>query len=62
MSSQKRTEIDDEITRIVTEQYLRVQTLIREHRDSLNALANTLLERETVDGKMVHQILGLDSN
>jgi len=58
MSSQKRTEIDDEITRIVTEQYQRVCSLLRGHRDSLDELANTLLERETVDGEVVHQILG----
>jgi cell division protease FtsH len=62
MSSQKRTEIDDEIARIVTEQYQRVQNLLRQHRDSLNALANTLLERETVDGNIVRQILGLEKN
>jgi len=59
MSSQKRTEIDDEITRIVTEQYKRVCNLLRQHQDSLNELANTLLERETVDGDVVHQILGM---
>jgi cell division protease FtsH len=62
MSSQKRTEIDDEITRIVTEQYQRVSNLLRAHRDSLNELANTLLERETVDGDDVQQILGLDKS
>lgn len=61
MSSQKRTEIDDEITRIVTEQYQRVCNLLREHRDSLDKLANTLLERETIDGNLVNEILGSDN-
>jgi len=61
MSSQKRTEIDEEITRIVTEQYQRVCNLLRQRRDSLNELASTLLERETVDGDVVHQILGRDA-
>jgi cell division protease FtsH len=60
MSSQKRAEIDDEITRIVTEQHQRVCNLLRQHRDSLDILANTLLERETIDGSLVNEILGLD--
>jgi cell division protease FtsH len=62
MGSQKRMEIDEEITRIVTEQYQRAQELLREHRDALTTLANTLLETETVDGSVVHQILGLNNN
>jgi cell division protease FtsH len=62
MGSQKRMEIDEEITRIVTEQYQRAQALMREHNNELNTLANQLLEKETVDGNDIRQILGLDTN
>jgi cell division protease FtsH len=62
MGSQKRMEIDEEITRIVTEQYQRAQALMRENNNELNTLANQLLEKETVDGNDIRQILGLDTN
>lgn len=41
--------IDDEIKRIVTEQYTRVKTLIEDHRDHVKAIVDVLLEKETLD-------------
>jgi cell division protease FtsH len=42
-------EIDEEVRRIVGEQYAITQKTIRENRDKLDRLAEALLERETLD-------------
>ena len=49
--------IDNEVQRIVTEQYERAQTLLRENLGALEALAKELLERETLDGSAVEKAL-----
>ncbi|HJK90273.1 MAG TPA: cell division protein FtsH, partial [Polyangiaceae bacterium LLY-WYZ-15_(1-7)] len=41
-------EIDTEVRRIITEQYDVARRLIEENRDKLDAIANALLERETI--------------
>jgi cell division protease FtsH len=62
LSSKKRIEIDEEITRIVNRQYKRVQDLLKEHLNSLHELAKTLMEKETINGSLVNQILGIQEN
>jgi cell division protease FtsH len=49
--------IDEEIQRIITEQYERVQKLLKEHRNALETLAKQLLKTETVDGKAIKEAL-----
>ena len=59
--SQKTAEaIDAEVKRLVDEAYAKAAKLIEENRDKLELLAKTLLEKETVDGRDVEQLLGLE--
>jgi cell division protease FtsH len=46
-------EIDEEVRRIVAEQYERARKVIRENRDKLDRLAEALLERETLDSEEI---------
>lgn len=43
--------IDEEVRRIISEQYDRARQLLEEHRDKLDTVANALLERETLDSE-----------
>lgn len=52
-------EIDLEIRRIITEADDRVRTMLTEHRDKLELLAETLLEKETMVAAEVYALLGL---
>ena len=49
--------IDAEVKRIIDEGYARATALITEHRDKLEAIANALLEFETLDGAQVEEIV-----
>jgi cell division protease FtsH len=57
ISPQTREHIDCEVQRIVTEQYERAQTLLKEHQTALKLLAAQLLEHETVEGSAVQGAL-----
>jgi len=46
-------EIDEEVRRIVEEQYERARKVIKENRDKLDRLAEALLERETLDSEEI---------
>jgi cell division protease FtsH len=50
-------EIDTEVKRIINEAYSRAKSLIEQHRDKLEIIANALLEFETLDGEQVNQIV-----
>jgi len=50
-------EIDEEVRRIVTEAYAKTKSILTENETGLNALANALLEKETLDGKEIWEIL-----
>ncbi len=50
-------EIDKEMRVIVDECYERCRTLLREHRSKLDLLAETLLEKETLDGEQIRQLM-----
>jgi cell division protease FtsH len=50
--------IDEEVARLLREADERALDLLRTHRDALDRLADLLLERETVDGTDVDEILG----
>ncbi len=49
--------IDEEVLRIIGEQYRRAQQLLKEHRAALECVTQQLLETETVDGAAVKQAL-----
>ena len=49
--------IDEEVQRIITEQYDRAQTLLRDHRAALETVTQQLLKTETIDGTVVKQAL-----
>ncbi|MBZ0119780.1 MAG: ATP-dependent zinc metalloprotease FtsH [Sandaracinaceae bacterium] len=48
-SERTAQEIDGEVRRIVTEQYTRARALLEENRGKLDAIAEALLDRETLD-------------
>jgi cell division protease FtsH len=50
-------EIDNEVKRIVTENYERAKRLIRERKETLDKLTRALLEKETLDGHEIEAIV-----
>lgn len=50
-------EIDEEVRRIIDSRYQLAKTLIEQHRDKLEIIANALLEFETLDGTQVDDIV-----
>ena len=50
-------EIDQEVHRIVTEQYTRVRKLVQENVDKLDSMAKALLERETLDADEILAVM-----
>ena len=51
--------IDAEVSRMVGEAYAKAEKLLTENRDKLELLAKTLIEKETMDGREVAELLGL---
>jgi cell division protease FtsH len=51
------SEIDKEVRRIVEECYERAKRLLQENRHLLDAIANRLLEKETMDGEELDRLL-----
>jgi cell division protease FtsH len=49
--------IDDEVRGLVTNSYDKTTQLIKDNLDTLHRMAKALLERETLDGKAIDQIL-----
>ncbi len=49
--------IDQEVRKIVNEQYERARNIIVENRDTMVRLTETLLERETLDGVQIRRIV-----
>jgi len=49
--------IDDEVRRIVREQYERATNLMKEHLDKLDSLAEALLDRETIDAEDIAAVM-----
>ena len=51
--------IDNEIKKIIEEQYKRAKTILTENIDKLKALADKLLEKEILDASEVKKIVGI---
>ena len=49
--------IDEEVQRIITEQYERAQTLLMIHRSALETVTQKLLKTETIDDTVVKEAL-----
>lgn len=56
-SEKTAEEIDEEVKKIVIRAYERAKTILKENFDLLEVLANTLLERETLDGHDIDRII-----
>jgi cell division protease FtsH len=50
--------IDEEVRSIVTSSYAKTSNLIKENLEALHRLAGALLEKETLDGKQIDEIMG----
>jgi cell division protease FtsH len=57
LSPETRQVIDEEVQRLVTEQYVRAQALLNEHPAAHKKLAQQLLKQETVSGSDVKEAL-----
>lgn len=49
-------EIDKEVQRIVDEQYARTKRILTERRDLLDLIANTLIEKETLNAQQIEHL------
>jgi cell division protease FtsH len=58
-SEETAREIDQEVTRITQETYVRVRDILTKRRDDLERLARRLLEREVVEGEELRALLGV---
>jgi cell division protease FtsH len=50
--------IDQEVQRFLIEAANQAMQILKEHRDQLDTLAQALLEHESVDGKMIEDLIG----
>lgn len=56
-SEQIAYEIDQEMQRIINEQYERCKEILTKHREQLDLIANTLLRVETLDADQIKQLI-----
>ena len=56
-SEQTGEEVDDEIRKIITEQYLRAKNILLENREKLEEVTAILLEKETIMGDEFEAIM-----
>jgi len=57
-SEQTAQKIDQEVNSLITENYQKTHKMISDNLDTLNRLAKALLERETLDGREIEEIMG----
>ncbi len=57
-SDERATIIDQEVSRIIAEQYERAKSILREHSEGHNSLAETLISREVIFTDDVERIFG----
>jgi cell division protease FtsH len=57
MSEQTMQAVDREIRRIIDEQYAIARKLIEDNQDKMHAMANALLEYETIDAEQIEDIM-----
>ncbi|WP_424194993.1 ATP-dependent zinc metalloprotease FtsH [Ampullimonas aquatilis] len=57
MSEETMRKVDSEIRRIIDEQYALARKLIEDNKDKMHAMANALLEWETIDADQIADIM-----
>ena len=57
ISSDTAEKVEQEITRIITEQYARARDIVEKNRDKLKIMAHKLLEWETLEADQIEQIM-----
>ncbi|MBK7503480.1 MAG: ATP-dependent zinc metalloprotease FtsH [Polaromonas sp.] len=57
MSEQTMLKVDNEVRRIIDEQYGRARKLIEDNQDKMHAMAKALLEWETIDSDQIDEIM-----
>lgn len=57
MSEQTMEKVDSEVRRIIDEQYALARQLIEDNQDKMHAMANALLEWETIDTEQLDDIM-----
>ncbi len=60
-SEQVAMDIDNEVKRLITENYDRTKQMLTEHMNTLKRLAEALLEKEVLDAPEIDQIIHQDS-
>jgi cell division protease FtsH len=50
------TAIDDEVRRLLDNSQMEAETILSAHRDALDAMADELLERETLDAEDISRL------
>ena len=56
-SEEVASKIDQAVRHIVLQQYERAKSILIQHRATLNRIALELIERETLDGRELQEIL-----
>ena len=57
ISEETMRKVDAEVRRIIDEQYAIARKLIEDNKDKMHAMANALLEWETIDGEQIDDIM-----
>jgi cell division protease FtsH len=57
ISEETMRKVDAEVRRIIDEQYAIARKLIEDNKDTMHAMANALLEWETIDGEQIDDIM-----
>ncbi|MEO8656551.1 MAG: cell division protein FtsH, partial [Ramlibacter sp.] len=57
MSEQTMQKVDEEVRRIIDEQYNLARRLIEDNKDKMHAMAKALLEWETIDAEQIDDIM-----
>jgi cell division protease FtsH len=57
ISEETMRRVDAEVRRIIDEQYAIARKLVENNRDKMHAMANALLEWETIDGEQIDDIM-----
>ena len=57
ISEETMRKVDAEVRRIIDEQYAIARKLIEDNRDKMHAMAQALLEWETIDGHQIDDIM-----
>ena len=57
LSDDTAEKVDDEVTRIVEDQYSRAHTILEEQRDKVETMARALMEWETLDSDQIEDVM-----